>query len=205
MQAVDEMVVDLVNLLEELGQLENTYIFFTSDNGFHMGEHMLPSGKMLPYEEDIFVPLYVRGPGIQPGTIIPELTVNIDLAPTFLELAGGKTSRFVDGVSLVPLLFPDGQPLEWRQAFLIGTGELEEETITLSWRGIRTQAFKFVEYKNGEIEFYDLIADPYEMENIASQLDPQTLATLYEWLEKFKTCKADECRRLELEVPDIRY
>ena len=204
-QSVDELVVDLVNLLEELGQLENTYIFFTSDNGFHMGEHMLPSGKMLAYEEDILVPLYVRGPGIQPGLVIPELTLNVDLAPTFLEMAGGKTARFIDGRSLMPLLLPDGQPLEWRQAIMIGTGEIEKESIEIGWRGVRTDKFKYVEYENGELEFYDLIADPYEMENLASALDAETLKTLNEWLTKLKTCQADECRQYETTVPDIRY
>jgi arylsulfatase A-like enzyme len=205
-QAVDEMVVDLVDLLEELGQLDNTYILFTSDNGFHMGEHMLPSGKMLAYEEDILVPLYVRGPGIRPGTVISELTVNIDLAPTVLELAGGKTARFVDGCSLVPfLLAEEPQPENWRQAFLIGTGELERETDELSWRGIRTANFKYVEYENGELEFYDLFADPYEVENIASKLPEETLKTLHDWLAELKTCKAEECRKLESSVPEISY
>ncbi len=205
-QAVDEMVADLVNLLQETGQLDNTYIFFTSDNGFHMGEHMLPSGKMLPYEEDILIPLYVRGPGIQPGTVISELTVNVDLAPTITELAGAKPARFIDGRSMVPLLFSPGQQIEnWRQAFLIGTGEIEKDTAELGWRGIRTATFKYVEYENGELEFYDLVADPYEMENLAYRLPPGTLSTLQEWLEKLKTCQADECRRLEMSVPDIEY
>jgi N-acetylglucosamine-6-sulfatase len=92
MLAVDEMVAELVQLLEANGQLENTYFIFTSDNGFHMGEHDLPSGKMLAYEEDIRVPFVMRGPGVTPKTIITEMTANIDIAPTIAELAGAKSA-----------------------------------------------------------------------------------------------------------------
>ena len=88
---------------------------------------------------------------------------------------------------------------------MIGTGEIEKDTAELAWRGIRTAKFKYVEYENGELEFYDLVADPYEMENLAYILPPETLSTLQNWLEKLKTCQADECRRLEMSVPDIKY
>jgi arylsulfatase A-like enzyme len=205
-QAVDEMVADLVQLLEETGQLDNTYIFFTSDNGFHMGEHMLPSGKMLPYEEDIHVPLYVRGPGIPPGTTVTQMTANIDIAPTIAELAGAKPAKFVDGRSFASFLFPSTQqPVDWRQALLIETGDLDRESTVIAYRGVRTGQFIYVEYESGELEFYDLVADPYEMDNLASSLDAETLATLHNWLEGLKTCEADECRTLEMTVPDIKY
>ena len=89
MQAVDEMVEKVVLTLQEMGELENTYIFFTSDNGFHMGQHRLPAGKGTAYEEDIGVPLYVRGPGIPKGkTISGFMGGNTDFAPTFAEIAG---------------------------------------------------------------------------------------------------------------------
>lgn len=206
MQAVDEMVADLVRLLEQSGHLENTYIFFSSDNGFHMGEHRLPSGKMLPYEEDILVPLYVRGPGIRPGTVISALTANIDLAPTFLELAGARAPRWLDGRSFAPLLSqPEQTPKGWRKALLIETGELEKETEALAWRGIRTETFKYVEYENGEREFYDLRNDPYEMDNLASRLPAETLTTLHRWLEQLKTCRAETCQELERSIPALRY
>jgi arylsulfatase A-like enzyme len=67
LQAADELVEDVILALEKNGQLENTYIIFTSDNGFHLGEHRIPSGKGTPYEEDIRVPFFIRGPGIEPG------------------------------------------------------------------------------------------------------------------------------------------
>jgi len=206
MQAVDEMVADLVQLLEETGQLDNTYIFFTSDNGFHMGEHMLPSGKMLPYEEDIHVPLYVRGPGIQPGTIVSEITANIDIAPTIAELAGAEPAEYVDGRSFVPFMLSSSQqPAEWRKALVIETGNLDRDSPVIAYRGVRTEKFIYVEYESAELEFYDLINDPYEMENLAGGLSEETLTTLHNWLEELKACKADECRTLEMHVPEIKY
>jgi arylsulfatase A-like enzyme len=122
-QAVDEMVAEVIDLLEKTGQLENTYILFTSDNGFRNGEHRLATGKGLPYEEDIRVPLLMRGPGIGPNTSISLMTTNIDLAPTIAELAGARTADFVDGRSMTPLLDPSPQQsLEWRNGVLIEAG-----------------------------------------------------------------------------------
>lgn len=207
MLAVDEMVAELVQLLDDNGQLDNTYIFFTSDNGYHMGEHSLPSGKMLPYEEDILVPFLVRGPGIPPNTTITQMTANIDIAPTIAELAGAQSADFVDGRSFVHFL--NGQPaddLQWRSALLIETGDLDRESPVVAYRGIRAENFIYLEYENGEIEFYDLIADPYQLENIANDLDAETLAILHSWLEELKACQADSCRNAEMTVPDnIKY
>ncbi|HSG45310.1 MAG TPA: sulfatase [Anaerolineales bacterium] len=206
MLAVDEMVAELVQLLDANGQLDNTYIIFTSDNGFHMGEHSLPSGKMLPYEEDIHVPLLIRGPNIRPGTIVNEMASNIDIAPTIVELAGAQIADFVDGRSFAPFLYATGQqPTIWRQALLIETGNLERESPVIAYRGVRTGEFIYIEYENGELEFYDLIADPYQLENLASKLDTETISTLHFWLEELKTCKADECRSTERARPDISY
>ncbi len=124
LQAVDEMVKDLVDALRESGELENTYIFFTSDNGYHLGEHRMGAGKWTAYEEDIKVPLIVRGPGVPEGKTLEHLVLNNDLAPTFTELAGGASPPFVDGRSLMSLLTDDPQPKEnWRQAFLVEAAE----------------------------------------------------------------------------------
>ena len=118
--AIDEMVGELVVALEESGELENTYIFFTSDNGYHAGEHRLTTGKWTAYEEDIRVPLIVRGPGVPKGVKREELVLNNDLAPTFAEIAGTPLPRFVDGRSLMPLL-TDNPPSShnWRSGFLV--------------------------------------------------------------------------------------
>jgi N-acetylglucosamine-6-sulfatase len=204
MQAVDEMVADIIQLLEENGQLENTYIFFTSDNGFHMGEHSLPSGKMLAYEEDIRVPFMVRGPGIRPGTTVTQMTANIDLAPTFAELAGAEVADFVDGRSFVPFLFGQAEEVtDWRKALLLETGYLDRESHVIAYRGIRAEDFTYVEYESGELEFYDLTADPYQLDNLAGELDAETLSLLHSWLEQLTACQAEGCRAAETALPDI--
>src|SRR5215212_2312944 len=120
MLAVDDMIGDLVKELHDSGELSNTYIFFTSDNGFHLGEHRLGAGKWTPYEEDIRVPLIVRGPGVPEGRTLQHMVLNNDIAPTFADLAGAKTPSFVDGRSLKPLLTDDPPPLrDWRKCFII--------------------------------------------------------------------------------------
>jgi len=120
MLAVDDMIGDLIGALRKSGKLENTYIFFTSDNGFHLGEHRLSAGKWTPYEEDIRVPLVVREPGVPEGRTLHHMVLNNDLAPTFADLAGAETPSFVDGRSLQPLLTDDPTPPEdWRKRFLI--------------------------------------------------------------------------------------
>lgn len=115
--AADEMVGDLVATLKATGEDDNTYIFFTSDNGYGLGQHRI-EGKGTPYEESIKVPLVVVGPGVEPGPI-GEIGLNIDLAPTIAELAGVTAPEFVDGRSLVPLLRGGGAPAAWRRAALI--------------------------------------------------------------------------------------
>jgi arylsulfatase A-like enzyme len=120
MQAVDEMIASIVETLESAGQLDNTYIFFTSDNGYHFGNHRQLLGKTAPYEEEIRVTMIVRGPGVPAGRTLDHLTGNIDLGPTWAEIAGAPFPDFVDGRSLMPLL-RDNPPAErdWRQCFLI--------------------------------------------------------------------------------------
>jgi N-acetylglucosamine-6-sulfatase len=120
MLAVDDMVGDLIKALHESGELDNTYIFFTSDNGFHLGQHRLGAGKWTAYEEDIRVPLIVRGPGVPEGKTLHHMVLTNDFAPTFADLADAKTPTFVDGRSLVPLLTEHPTPQkDWRQRFVI--------------------------------------------------------------------------------------
>ncbi len=121
LQAVDEMVEAIYTALVDSGQIDKTYIFFASDNGYHIGEHRLLPGKNTPFEEDIHVPLLVRGPDIQPGLVISNLASTIDLAPTFAELTGVSAPDFIDGRSLAALLRQEQVP-EWRNAIYIARG-----------------------------------------------------------------------------------
>jgi arylsulfatase A-like enzyme len=102
LRSVDEGVRKIVDTLGALHRLRNTYIIFTSDNGFFYGEHRLTGGKFLAYEPSTHLPFLMRGPGIKAGSETGELAANIDIAPTVLELAGVKPDRSVDGRSLYP-------------------------------------------------------------------------------------------------------
>ena len=205
MQAVDEMIARVVRVLEDSGRMGDTYIFFTSDNGFHMGQHRLRPQKATPYEEDVRVPLVVRGPGVPAGeTLGGFLAGNVDLAPTLAELAEVETPHFVDGRSLAPLLRGERPaPGTWRQAFLLEQYS-DEGLIAPSPRsaqpvfvGIRTLRYKYVEYWTGVREIYDLASDPYELSNFGGSASPDLIAELSSLLRSLSTCVGGACRASE--------
>jgi arylsulfatase A-like enzyme/predicted TIM-barrel fold metal-dependent hydrolase len=201
LQAVDDAIASLVDTLKATEQLDKTYIFFTSDNGFHLGNHRLMMGKIAPYEEDIRVPLIVRGPGVPVGRTVEHLTGNVDLALTWAELAGAKAPDFVDGRSLVSLL-GDNPPStdSWRQAFLLENGNLERGSQGLAippYRAIRTKEYLYVEYNTGERELYDFNKDPYELQSLHATADPALIKQLTSRLEELRRCAAASCRATE--------
>lgn len=102
LRAVDDGVKQIVDTLGAMHRLRNTYIIFTSDNGFFYGEHRLTGGKFLAYEPSTHLPFLMRGPGIKPGSQTGELAANIDIAPTVLELAHAEADKSIDGRSLYP-------------------------------------------------------------------------------------------------------
>lgn len=97
LQAVDELVDNVVNYLSEKDLLDNTYIIYTSDNGFHIGQHRLQPGKTCAFEEDINVPFYIRGPGVEAGKVVDLVTTHTDIAPTLFDLAGIELRDDFDG------------------------------------------------------------------------------------------------------------
>jgi arylsulfatase A-like enzyme len=196
MLAVDEMVAGLVAELEATSQLENTYIVFTSDNGYYLGHHRFGAGKVAPYEESIRIPAIVRGPGIAEGRVVEHLAVNVDLAPTIAEISGAAIPDFVDGRSLVPLLKSNPPPLEtWRQAFPLQNG-WEHEGIPM-FRGVRTRDYTYIEYNTGERELYDLRTDSHQMQNIDSTADPALVEQLVKTLNQLHGCAGAICRTVE--------
>ena len=102
--AVDEAVADVIGTLQSEGILDNTYVIFTSDNGYFHGEHRTPDEKILGYEPSARVPLMIRGPGITPGSHVSELVANVDLAPTITALTGATPGLKMDGRSLMPYI-----------------------------------------------------------------------------------------------------
>jgi arylsulfatase A-like enzyme len=206
MQAVDEMIAQLMDVLKETNQLGNTYIIFSSDNGYHLGQHRLRSGKATPYEEDIRVPFIIRGPNIQANTTLQGyVTGNVDFAPTIAELAGILPPEYVDGRSMLEL-FGAERPAasEWRSAYLLefyGYNQADEALNAPAphpdYLGLRTQNYLYVEYQDGFVELYDLIADPYEMENIAATADKTLLRSLSTRLHELAVCSGKQCSILD--------
>jgi arylsulfatase A-like enzyme len=226
LQAVDELIGQIVLKLEEAGLLENTYLLFTNDNGYHLGQHRLERGKQTPYEEAIHVPLIVRGPGVPVGVTRPEVVSNIDLAPTFAELAGLDpfSSERWDGRSLLPLLRTSAKSPPWRQVTLFehpnrpknppfdtsGASEDPDEVIGPTsvqvvkpeFFGLRTARYKYVEYATGELELYDLSQDPSELDNLAASADSALLQQFSIWLGNLKQCAGASCRLADAPEPD---
>jgi N-acetylglucosamine-6-sulfatase len=189
--AVDEAIERIVGALAARGELEHTYIFFTSDNGYHLGHHRLPGGKNQLFEEDVRVPLIVRGPGIPAGLTREQFALNIDFAPTFAQLAGAPIPDFVDGRSLVPLLgaAAPARP-EWRQDFLL---EVTNPAANTS-RALRTHDVAYFEYFNGYVSLYDLREDPYQIDSRHATADPEWLAALSARLSALAMCAGASCR-----------
>jgi hypothetical protein len=211
--------------------LANTYIFFTSDNGYHEGQHRLDSGKMTAFEEDLWVPLWVRGPGVTPGRKINQLTANVDYASTFAEIAGTTVPAWVDGRSLFGLM--KGQtPASWRQVVLLEhksdvadgitaraapspalAGTLEPPDafdLTLggvgpgitSFSGLRTaDGLTYVAYDTGEFEIYDNLSDAAQITNSYPSTSADQKARLAKWLASLKSAGGASLRQAELAPP----
>ncbi len=192
--AIDEMIANIVQTLQSANALANTYIIFTSDNGLHMGEHRLAQRKQTPYEEAIHVPMLVRGPGVPAGQTLEHLAMNIDFAPTFAELAGAAAPSFVDGRSLVPLLKNNPpSPASWRQAALIEHKEDSTSIRIPDYQGLRKPDLLYVEYATGEREYYNLLTDPYQLQNQYQSANPALMAQLASELAKLRNCAGANC------------
>lgn len=222
LRAIDEGVKQVVDTLGAIGQLRNTYIIFTSDNGFFFGEHRLTGGKFIAYEPATHLPFLMRGPGIKPGTTTGELAMNIDIAPTILELAGVTATKSVDGRSLVPyvtdttlrsrrpLLFEsfvetndvnaNGQEPAETASSSAATSSQSEATASIvappkDYVGIRYGAWKYIEWPSGEKELYDITKDQYELNNLARDKNYAPIRNfLRNHLFELKDCSGRTCR-----------
>jgi N-acetylglucosamine-6-sulfatase len=202
LQAADDLVSGVVSKLRDKGVMGNTYVFFTSDNGWHHGEHRIPSKKARPYEEDVRMPLLVRGPGVAAGSTTYKLALNTDYLPTFTDLAcptsspcNTQTWSYVpDGRSFRPVL--KGNATAWRSAVLLEAHHTPEGGATPAYSGIRTSGgTKYVEYAGGKKELYYLGRDHYELRNKYPAAKPS--AGLVSRLHALKTCAGGGCRAVE--------
>jgi len=196
--SVDDAVERLVNELKAAGQLENTVIIFTSDNGLMWGNHGLANMKWEPYEESLRVPLIISGPGFPKGVTVDQPVGNIDIAPTILALAGAPAGRTMDGRSLLPVtpkapgkdrailiesnLYDPAKPYQFP-----GDG-------VPRFKGVRGGGFQYTEWADGTVELFDLEKDLAEMHNVAE--DPRFAddkAKLKEALGKLNNCAGPAC------------
>jgi N-acetylglucosamine-6-sulfatase len=198
---VDEMVEGMVRALEETGQLDRTYVLFTSDNGFQLGQHRLDHGKGFPYEASIRVPLIVRGPGVPAGKTLDPFVLNIDFAPTLAALAGVAPPRAMDGRSFARFLGSGPTPTAWREDFVVecwntprdADGDSEGQG-TPDYRALRTRGHALIEYTGlGESELYDLTADPDQLDNIHRQADAALKRGLADRLQALAQCRGETC------------
>lgn len=200
MLAVDEMVGSIKDSLRQSGNLDNTYIFFTSDNGYHMGHHRLRDGKRTAYEEDIRIPWIVQGPGVPKGAVRDEMILNNDFAPTAAELAGAEVPYEMDGSSLSPLL--RGENPSWRERFLI-EASARERLRRPAFDAVRSENHVLVDYTEKRDELYDFSRDPFQLENYVTTAPKDLKRGLRRDLATLRECAGASCRKAEgfQEVP----
>ena len=190
LQSVDEMVGRLVAALKDTGELSNTNIVFTSDNGIYLGEHRLEA-KAAAYNAAPRVPLLIRGPGVPRGANRSQIALNNDLAPTFASWAGITTPNFVDGRTLEPLLTANPSA-PWRDAFLVEHRRSPEEYTYVkaipNYDALRTSRYSYTEYATGERELYRLGIDPYELNNVYKNASSSLISRLHTRLNALKRC-----------------
>ena len=194
--AVDEGVQRIVQTLQARDELDNTLLIYTSDNGFFHGEHRVQTGKNRVYEEAIRVPLEMRGPGVPKDVTVDDLAINADLAPTILDAARAKPGRVEDGESLIPFAQHPGRR-HGRELLLeqFGNSPDEEGQAGVTYAAVRTTRFKYVENGTGEIELYDLRADPNELSNLhGNPAYADAEAALASRLASLRTCSGKSCR-----------
>lgn len=188
MRAVEDLLGKLLQALSDSGQMDRTWVFFTSDNGLLMGQHRIYARKGVFYEEAARVPLAVRGPGVPGGATRSELVSLVDLAPTILELAGATAPEALDGRSLVPLLRGEAAPSDWRHELLV---EFYNPELNAA---LRTGRWSYVELSSNERELYDLAADPYELQSLHRTADPGVMGPLAARLRELTACRGAACR-----------
>ena len=198
--SIDEMLGSIRKLLNQTGVSSHTYIFFTSDNGYHLGDYSMLQGKQTPFDIDIRVPLIACGPNVAKGSWQQGIVSNIDLAPTFAALAGAQLTGEPDGRDIQHLLREQNtEKINWRNFAIIEHRRVNydrndpdrqeaEDGRLPSYTALRFHNMLYVEYETGEVSCYDVQNDPYELKNIASALPVEVQKRLHSILLAAKNC-----------------
>jgi arylsulfatase A-like enzyme len=202
-QSVDDSVGEVLAFLDKAGLAKNTVVVYTSDQGFFLGEHGL-FDKRFMYEESIRMPFLVRWPaGIKPGTRTDAMALNVDFAPTFLELAGLPPSADMQGRSLVSVL-RGRAPSDWRTSMYYRYYHDPGDHNTRAHYGVRTRTHKLIYFwKKDQWELFDLVNDPYELHNLYGEPGAEGLtATLKAELARLKKEARDDDQLADVQLPN---
>jgi arylsulfatase A-like enzyme len=202
-QSVDDSVGRVLTALDKAGLAKNTFVVYTSDQGFFLGDHGL-FDKRFMYEESIRMPFLVRWPtGIRPGSRSEAMALNIDFAPTFLELAGVPVPAEMQGRSLLPVL--RGQPpRDWRTSMYYRYYHDPGDHNTRAHYGVRTRTHKLIYFwKKNQWELFDLANDPNELHNLYGEPGQEGLtATLKAELARLKQAVRDDDQSADEQLPN---
>ena len=201
--AVDEAVVKIVEALADQGELTNTYVVFTSDNGYLLGEHRLEE-KIFAFQESVRVPLLVYGPRLPAGVRRRQVVSTIDLAPTIAAFAGVRPARKVDGLDLRPYA---ARNRDLRRTSLIQAGPRGSiGTKQWTYRGVYTPRYTYLRWnRTGFLELYDRSRDPYERRNVAKKARYRAvLAELRQRTKVLANCSGATCSRDFGRMPRVR-
>jgi len=196
-QGVDDGVGKVLDYLDETGLAKNTIVIYSADNGWYLGDLGLYDKRFM-YEPGLHVPLIARGPGINSGSVPDQFVMNIDLAPTFLDLAGLPVPESMQGRSIAPLLRGES-PRDWRKTVYYRYYHDPGHHNTVAHLGVRTTTHKLIHYwKQDAYELFDLTADPNEQRNLLHDADDAKNPAV---VAKFTELK-DEIARLKREYKD---
>src|SRR5262249_50373480 len=181
--SVDDAVGRVFDLLTSIGELDNTVIAYAGDNGFLLGEHA-SIDKRTAWEESMRIPFLLRYPEIaKTPRVVNEMVLNMDLAPSLVEIGGGIGFPKVAGMSFVPLLRGE-RPAGWRKSFLYEYNFEKEFPYTPNVRAVRTDDWKYIHYPNGgsqppteKAELYNPAPDPPRAKNPIADPAPPTKPT----------------------------
>jgi N-acetylglucosamine-6-sulfatase len=198
--AVDENVGRLLAKLDELKLADNTVVVFSSDNGYYLGEHNL-GDKRSAYDESLRIPLLVRYPKLGEqarGKTVDRMALNLDLAPTFLDLAGVKVPETMQGRSWRPLLEGDAATAKWRDAFFYEYF-YERSYAIPTVLAVRTDTAKIIKYLGHEewTEVFDLANDPYETKNLVN------VSASMELVSKMRAEFEKQAKAVNFRVPEF--
>jgi N-acetylglucosamine-6-sulfatase len=201
---VDSRIGELLDTLQTNGQLDSTYIIFWADNSNHVGEHRArdhaSGGKGLPHTIDSKMPLWIRGPGIAPGTVNSAPIAAVDIAPTVADMANATTTRPIDGRSFLPLA--EGADPAWRKYVYaeFPQGAVSNAGIPV-WYALYGPEAQYHQYAGGERELYRTATDPYQINNVLypriSSAEQTEINNYKAIITKMKTCDAAACRTAE--------